>query len=309
MDATMRWLLDGDPAIRWQTMRDLLDAPPEEFLPEQAKVAGEGSGARLLAEQDAEGRWGHGWYSPKWTSTFYTMQLLWQLGLEPSNGAARRGATLLLDRGLTRDNGLRYRERPGQLHIGETCESAMGLAMLSWFVPEDERLPLLVANLLGEQMADGGWNCQRRAGATHASFNTTILALEGLLEWERQCGRRRDVTAARIRGEEFLLSHRMFRSHTTGEIIRKQYTMLSFPSRWHYDVLRGLDYLATAEADRDERAAESIELIRSKRRADGRWPLQQPHAGQVFFKLEEGREGSRWNTLRALRVLRWWDNR
>src|SRR5687767_5589361 len=99
MDATVRWLLEGDPAIRWQTMRDLLDAPLEEFEAERRRVARQGWGARLLAEQDADGRWGKGWYTPKWTSTFYTMQLLWQLGLDPRNEAARRGASLLLDRG------------------------------------------------------------------------------------------------------------------------------------------------------------------------------------------------------------------
>ena len=303
----MDWLLDGDAAIRWQVQRDLLDAPREAYEAERALVASEGWGAQLIAAQDADGRWGHGMYTPKWTSTFYTMQLLWQLGLDPGTPAAERGAALLLDRGVTRNGGLRYAADGRQLRLGETCESGMGLAMMSWFVPGEERVGGLLANVLGEQMADGGWNCKHRAGATHASFNTTILVLEGLLEWERQHGAREDVSAARLAGHEFLLRHRMFRSHTTGEVIRRQYTLLSFPGRWHYDVLRGLEYLAAADAERDERAAEAVELVRSKRRADGRWPLQQRHNGRVFFELEPGREGSRWNTLRAMRVLKWWD--
>jgi hypothetical protein len=299
------WLLEGDPAIRWQTMRDLLDADGTDYETVRRRVSTEGWGARLLAEQREDGSWSKTTYTPKWTSTFYTMQLLWNLGMEPADEAARRGAAILLDRGQAKDGGLRYARDNRQLRLGEVCESGMGLAALAWFLPDEPRLPALRDNLLAEQFADGGWNCQR--AATHSSFNTTILVLEGLLEWERRHPPDPEVTAARLRGHEFLLTHRMFRSHTTGEVVRKQYTMLSFPGRWHYDVLRGLDYLAAAGAARDERAFEAIDLLRSKRKSDGTWPLQYNHSGRVHFEMEQAGAPSRWNTLRALRVLRWWD--
>lgn len=275
-----------------------------DYERERAKVVTQGWGARLIAEQSPDGTWA-GLYSPKWTSTFYTMQLLWQLGLPRTAAAAQRGAAVLSPRGFARDGGFRLDKRPNPALFGETCESGMALAILTWFTPDDPLLFPLRERLLQEQFEDGGWNCQ--SGAAHSSFNTTILVLEGLLEWERRPGTGSETAAARRRAEEFLLAHRMFRSHTTGEVVRKQYTLLSFPGRWHYDVLRGLDYLAAAEAPRDSRATEAVELVRSKRRGDGRWPLQHRHSGVTYFEMEAGREASRWNTLRAMRMLRWWD--
>lgn len=301
------WLFDGDPAIRWQVMRDLLGALPAEYESERLKVATEGWGARLLAEQRPDGRWSTNTYTPKWTSTFYTMQLLWYLGMDPSTEAAQKGSRVVLDNGQAADGGLRCgRDRQRQPRLGEVCESGMGMAAIAWFLPDEPRLPVLRHNLLTEQFADGGWNCSRKA--SHSSFNTTIVVLEGLSQWERAHGPDEEVTAARRRGEEFLFAHQMFRSHTSGEVVRKGYLELSFPGRWHYDTLRALDYLAGAGAKRDHRAGEAIEILRSKRRADGLWPLQAPHAGAVYFEMEEVRKPSRWNTLRALRVLRWWDD-
>jgi len=287
-------------------MRDLQDRPAAEYEIERAKVATEGWGARLLAEQQIDGRWAGGYYTPKWTSTFYTMQLLWHLGVPPGNPKAARAVEVLLEGGSATDGGIRLAGRhPYRARLGEVCESGMGLAMSAWFLPEEPRLPALRDNLLSEQFADGGWNCQRSAG--HSSFNTTVLVLEGLLEWERQRGPDPNVTAARLRGHEFMLAHRMFRSHRSGEVISPQYLMLSFPGRWHYDILRGLDYLAMAGAEQDERASEAIAVLQKKQRRDGAWPLQHRHGGKTYFEMEEAAQPSRWNTLRALRVLRWWE--
>ena len=300
------WLLEGDPAIRWQVMRDLQRLPAGTYEAERRRVATEGWGARLLAHQRADGRWSlrHA-YTPKWTSTFYTMQLLWQLGMDPATPAAQLGARVLLDNGQAADGGIRCGpERQRRPRLGEVCESGMGMAAAAWFLPGEPRLAALRDNLLREQFADGGWNCQR--SATHSSFNTSLLVLEGLLEWERRHGPDAEVTAARVRGHEFMLAHRLFRSHRSGELISPQYLMLSFPGRWHYDILRGLDYLALAGAERDERASEAIDVLRKKRRADGAWPVQRRHAGTTFFEMEEAGGPSRWNTLRALRVLAWW---
>ncbi len=305
--SAIRWLLAGDPAIRWQVRRDLLDAADRVVAREQRGVATAGWGARLLARQDPEGTWAGRMYTPKWISTTYTMLLLRDLGLPPANRQASKACKLLLDRGLHRDGGIGF-----DWGRCETCVTGMVLSILSWFRHDDERLDKVADHLLDQQMSDGGWNCQRSYGATHASMNTTILALEGLLLYERhRAGTARrlgQVRAAQRRGREFLLRHRLFRSHRSGEIIKRDFVRLAFPPQWHYDVLRALDYFRSARAPRDERLAEGIELLRKKRRPDGRWILEHRYGrARYWFHMERLRQASRWNTLRALRVLRWWE--
>lgn len=305
--AIAAWLLEGDPAIGWQARRDLLDRPQGEWSAERARVAHEGWGAALLAHQGADAQWSPDIYTPKWTSTFYTMQVLRLLGLPPADPRARAAATVMLDRGQRADGGLVYGSRAAANARSETCIAGMGLATAAYFVPDDSRITALVEYLLREQMDDGGWNCQRPNGATHASFHTTILVLEGLLEWESAAGPDSRVSSARGRGAEFLLGHRMFRSHRSGAVISPAFTQLSFPGRWHYDILRGLEYLAAANHERDARALDAIDILRAKRRKDGAWPVQHRHAGATYFEMEQAGKPSRWNTLRALRVLRWWE--
>ncbi len=304
---TLDWLLAGDPAIRWQTRRDLTDAAESSVARERGRVAREGWGARLLARQDPEGTWAGRMYTPKWISTTYTMLLLRDLGLPPRHRAAREACTLLLDRGLERDGGIGF-----GWGRSETCVSGMVLSILSWFRHDDVRLDTVTDHLLEQQMPDGGWNCRRPYGDTHSSMNTTILALEGLLLYERHRARRarrlRVVREAQRRGREFLLAHRLFRSHRTGEVIKRDFLRLAYPPQWHYDVLRALDHFQAAAAPRDERLAEAIDLLRSKRRPDGRWNLEHRYdRARHWFQMERLRRPSRWNTLRALRVLRWWE--
>ena len=189
----------------------------------------------------------------------------------------------------------------------ETCVTGMGLAIASRFAPDDARIDRLAAHLLEQQMADGGWNCQRPRGATHSSLHTTISVLEGLLEYEQAQGRHaRHTRMVRKRAEEFLYRHRMFRSHRTGEVIKPQMTHFCFPAQWHYDVLRGLDYLRAAGARPDPRSREAVELVEKRRNSEGVWLLPKLYPGKYHFVMEEPGEPSRWNTLRALRVLRWW---
>lgn len=306
-DGTVAWLLEGDPAIRWQVMRDLLGRPADEWDAVRARVGNEGWGAELLGHQRRDGSWSEQVYTPKWTSTFYTMQLIRLLGLPPSDERGRAGAHIVLERGARADGGLVYGSRVTARASGETCISGMGLATIAYFGVDDPRVEALIEYLLREQMEDGGWNCRRPRGATHASFNTTILALEGLLEWERQMGEDPRVTAARRRGEEFLLAHQMFRSHRSGEVVNPAYLRFPFPGRWHYDILRGLEYLADADAARDERAAEAVALLVARRDTDGRWPGYRGYSGPVYFQMESQTKASRWNTVRAMRVLRWWE--
>jgi hypothetical protein len=313
-EGAIQWLLNGDPAIRWQTLRDLVGAAERTVERERRRVARDGWGARLPARQDPEGTWAGGLssdgglYSPKWTSTTYTMLLLRDFGLPATDRQARKACTLLLDRGLQRDGGINYGIWAKWTRRSETCVTGMVLSVLSYFEYEDARLDTIADHLLEQQMPDGGWNCQRPSGATHASVHTTISVLEGLRLYELHRGRQvREVRAAQRRGREFLLVHRLFRSHRTGEIIKPVFTRFSFPPRWHYDILRALDYFQTVNGPCDRRLAEAIDIVRSSQREDGRWLLQHAYKGKTYFELERLGAPSRWNTLCALRVLKWWD--
>ena len=304
-DPLLKWLLAGDPSIRWQVRRDLLGETGEGVERERARVARAGWGRRLLGLQEKNGEWGGGLYTPKWTSTTYTLLLLHALGLAPGNRRARKGALLLLDAGLHTDGGINLWRRWS--NHSETCVTGMALAIASRFVPDDSRIDCLARHLLEQEMTDGGWNCQRPRGATHSSLHTTISVLEGLLEYEQAQGRlARRTRAARRRAEEFLCRHRMFRSHRTGEVIKEQMTRFFFPSQWHYDVLRGLDYLQGAGARPDPRLREAVELVEKRRNTEGVWRLPSLYPGKYHFVMETPGEPSRWNTLRALRVLKWW---
>jgi len=311
-DDTIRWLLDGDPAIRWQVLRDVVGAAQRTVERERREVARDGWGARLLARQDPEGTWAGGLssdgglYSPKWTSTTYTMLMLRDFGLPANNRQAGKACTLLLDGGLQRDGGINY----GWRGRSETCITGMVLSILSYFECDDDRLDTIADHLLEQQMPDGGWNCRRPYGATHSSVHSSISVLEGLRLYELHRRRKlQAVRAAQRRGREFLLMHRLFRSDRTGDIIKPEFTRFAFPPRWHYDILRALDYFQAAGAPRDQRLAEAIEIVHSTQREDGRWSLQNRYKGKTYFELERLGAPSRWNTLRALRVLKWWSHR
>lgn len=313
-DSVVAWLLDGDPAICWQTLRDLIGASESIVDRERSKIARDGWGARLLSRQDPQGTWAAGpspdggLYTPKWISTTYTMLLLRDFGLPAGNPKAQKACTLLLDRGLRRDGGIYYGTAAKWRDRGETCVTGMVLSILSYFQYEDDRLDTIADYLLEQQMPDGGWNCRRPAGATHASFNTTISVLEALRFYESHRNRKlQAIRTAQRRGREFLLAHRLFRSHRTGQIVKTEFTRFYFPPRWHYDILRALDYFQAVHAPCDERLAEAIDIVRSRRLKDGRWLLEHAYGGKTFFQLERLGLPSCWNTLRAMRVLKWWE--
>lgn len=295
------WLLDSDPAIRWQAMRDLTDASAADVAAERARVAREGWGAQLLAAQGADGQWSGGAYFPEWTATTITLQLLRQFGVDPTTEAVRRAIARVQANSRWEHDDEPYFE--GEV---EPCINGQALAIGAYF-GEDVRG--IVNRLLAEQMEDGGWNCEQENGSTRGSFDTTINVLEGLLAFERATGGDAEVAVARNRGQEYLLERNMFRRLSTGEAIIPSSTdwlAFSFPYAWHYDVLRGLDYLREAGVAPDERVAEVLDIVASKRDAQGRWRLDRAHHDQLLVDLGE-REGepSRWITLHALRVLRW----
>ncbi len=206
------------------------------------------------------------------------------------------------------DNGINYIRNPKIQH-SETCITGMVLSLLAYFRYPDERLPAIAKHLLEQQMADGGWNCESYNGATHSSFHTTISVLEGLWEYEKTFGSKTEIAAARARAHDFLWLHRLYRSHRTGEIFDQKMTRLTFPPRWRFDLMRVLDYFQDCNASHDDRATEGIDLLCSKQRKDGTWPLNSGMSGRFFFHMEKPGQPSRMNTLRALRVLRWWDGR
>jgi len=314
----IQWLLDSDPSIRWQVLRDLTDAPDEEVAAERAKVATEGWGAQLLALQGADGSWGGAAFNQGWDSTMHVLSLLREMGLDPASHEARRAVGLVRDRvrwrGWDWDGTWRGSDFAGNPFFAgevEPCINGQVGASGAYF-GQDTQSERIIDRLLGEQMDDGGWNCEQENGSTRGSFNTTICVLEALLEYEL-AGGSSSVTEARLRGQEYLLERRLFRRLSTGEVIERDregstaFTRFAFPTWWHYDVLRGLEYLRRAGFAPDERVDEAIGLVESKRDSDGRWPLEVQYPGQMPVEMDEAEgQPSRWNTLRALRVLDWY---
>ena len=302
------WLLDADPAIRWQVMRDLIHETPSVVAAERSRVATEGWGARLLALQAPEGLWGGAAWSQDFTDTFHVLELLRRFGLDPASEQARRAIARVRDH-VTWGDGSPWENDWGDHRFfeGEVEPCINGNVVSTGAYFGVDTTPL-VERLLGEQLPDGGWNCEVERGATVSSFGTTINVLEALLEYQRAGGSvAKAAAAARLRGDEYLLERRLLWRLSTGEIIDPDFARFSFPTWWHYDVLRALDYLRDAGHDPDNaRIAEAVEVVASQRGADGRWPLGQVHTGKSHFEMEdsEGRP-SRWNTLRALRVLDW----
>ena len=320
MSPVLAWLLDGDPALRWQVLRDLAGASPGEVSAERARVAREGLGARLLALQASDGRWGGAAWNRGWTSTMHALMLLRELGLDPESAEARHALGLVREHVTWRGCGPdECADNPFFVGEVEPCINGQ-VATVGAYFGEDVRG--LVERLVAEQLPDGGWNCDAENGSTRGSFNTTICVLEALLEYERRAGAATpDVTAARLRGQEYLLERGLFRRRSTGAPIpydRKlgpedahdgapAFTRLAFPSWWHHDVLRGLDYLRRAGVPTDPRLADAVALVAAKRDADGRWPVEIRYPGDMLVELDDGvGRPSRWITLHALRVLAWY---
>ncbi len=310
-DPVIQWLLDSGPAIRWQVMQDLTDAPAEEVTAERARVATEGAGAQLLALQGTDGTWNGVAWNRGWNSTMHVLMLLRDMGLDPESDPAHRALALVRDH-VTWQGDEAYDGNPFFAGEIEPCINGQVGAVGAYF-GQDVRG--IIDRLLEEQLSDGGWNCEAVNGATRSSFNTTICVLEALLEYELCAGSRPDVTAARLRGQEYLLERRLFRRRSTGEVITQDrkggamWTQFAFPTWWHYDVLRGLEYLRRAGSSPDERVREAIALVESKRDSEGRWPLEVQYPGQMPVQIDDGvGRPSRWNTLRALRVLKWYSD-
>src|SRR5580704_8008813 len=276
---TIAWLLDSDPAIRWQAMRDLTDASPAAVAAERARVPREGVGAEILARQESDGSW-HRAGAPFWLPTLYTLLLLRSTGVDP--------AEPIVDSAVARlEAGFRWDEEFGKKPFFEgevePCINGGTLALGAYFGRPTESL---ACRLVAEQLDDGGWNCEAPKSA-RSSFHTTICVLEGLLEYERAVGSAAEITAAKRRGEEYLLERGLFRRRTTGEVANPAFLELSFPPRYHYDILRALDYFREANVQPDARISDAVHLIESRRQADGRWLLDRAYDEALPFSLGE----------------------
>lgn len=307
--AVIEWLLDSDPSIRWQVKRDLIGSPAEEAIAERARVATEGLGAKLISLQATDGRWSGAAWNRGWNSTMHVLLLLRDMGLDPASDEARRATDLVRDRVTWKGCG------PPQCDLNpffdgevEPCINGQVAAAGAYF---GQNVGRLIERLLGEQLPDGGWNCEAENGSTRSSFHTTICVLEALLEYERAAGANTESTEARLRGQEYLLERQLLRRRSTGEILRDRkagfdWTRFAFPTWWHYDVLRGLEYLRNAGVAYDQRMAEALDLVESKGDSGGRWRLETRYPGVMPLELgEEEGQPSRWITLRSLRVLNW----
>ncbi len=301
MDA-IDWLLDSDPAIRWQAMRDLTDASPQAVAAERAGVPREGVGAEILACRGPDGSW-HRDGDPDWLPTLFTMQLLRSTGVDRANPAIA-SAVARLEAGFRWDE--EFGSKPFFEGEVEPCINGGTLALGAYFGRPTESL---ARRLVSEQLDDGGWNCEAPKSA-RSSFHTTICVLEGLLEYERAVGSAPEIVAkiaaARRRGEEYLLERGLFRRRSTGEVANPAFLKFAFPPRYHYDVLRALDYFRAAGVPPDARIGDALQVVESRRQADGRWLLDHAYDEALAFPFNEPvGQPSRWNTLRALRVLRW----
>jgi hypothetical protein len=309
-DSTLNWLLDSDPSIRWQVMRDLTHEPAAAVAAERASMHTEGWVAMLLDKQNADGTWGTDEGEPfhRWDGTLHTLLLLQDMGIDPFHPRVRKAIDLMNKNFTWGPHWGNTTFFQGEV---EPCINGGALELGAYFGHPNEAL---LKRLLGEQMADGGWNCEQENGSTRSSFHTTICVLEGLLEYEFPKGADGAVTAARRKGEEYLLARGLMRSLSTGKAIEfdkktekpAAWALFSFPNTWHYDILRGLDYFRRTGAAPDPRLADAVDLVASKRTADGRWLLEYAHDDPAHIDMENVGEPSRWITLRALRVLEWY---
>jgi hypothetical protein len=304
----IEWLLEGDPSIRYQTLRDLINANDKYINQERQKILQKGWGRLFMDLQEENGTWSNALYSPKWTSTFYTLLLLKRFGVL-TNKSIEKACRVLLDKGFyLRDGGINYWKTWKQ---GECCVTAMLLSMLCHFQIEDDRINRMVEYIISKQMLDKGWNCERYRGARHSSFHTTISILEGLWEYEKESPNSDLVKSIREKQEEgieFLLKHHLYKSNTNWKTVDPKMIKLSFPPHWHFDIMRCLDYFQEKNIKKDKRMTDAIDLLIKKQTPEGFWKREIKYPAKVFFEMEKVGKESRWNTLRALRILKWWEN-
>ncbi len=299
-DAILKWLLQGDIAIQYQTYRDLLSEDRQDL---RDRIESEGWGKRFMSKRHADGHWGRKFYQPKWISSHYTLLDLRNLGIDPVNKLIQASVNNIADNEKGPDGGINPAVTIPQ---SDVCVNGMFLNYASYFQCDSERLKSVIDFILMHRMPDGGYNCwSNRSGAKHSSLHTTLSILEGITEYEQNgyTYRLDELKEAERSSKEFILLHQLYISDRTGEVINKDFLRLTYPGRWKYDILKALDYFQYSATAWDDRMEPAIQVLLKKRNTDGTWNLQANHPGQVHFEMEKTRRPSRWNTLRALRVL------
>jgi len=297
----IHWLLEGDVSVQYQVQRDLLGIERPEL---QERIATEGWGARYLKARKANGHWGRGFYQVKWISSHYSILDLKHLNIAPTQPEVRETIAIILREQKSEDGGINPSR---QIKESDVCINGMFLNYACYFGIDEAHLHSIIDFIISEQMPDGGFNCEStRFKPVHSSLHTTISILEGIQEYVTNgyCYRRPELDRVAAEAREFILQHRLYLSDRTGEIIDKRFLMLSYPSRWRYDILRALDYFQAANIPCDERMQPALDILNRKRRSDGTWPVQAKHPGKIHFEMDQTGGPSRWNTLRALRVLK-----
>lgn len=306
-DKILNWLLSGDPSVAYQTLRDLVESSPADVKWERDRIDKEGWGAMFLAKANPSGGWSRGYYMPKWISTHYTLLDLKHLGINTDIPVIQKSIDLMFRLPIGKDGGYNIART---VPYSDVCVNGMMLNIAAYFRRPGEELRPIVDYLLDTQLVDGGWNCNYYLGEScHSSLHSTIGVLEGLNEFLKNDYEydHDEIRVATDKAHRFILRHQLYKSDHTGDVIDKKMLMLSYPSRWKYDILRCMDYFRDAGVKLDKRMQPALEIIRKKRRADRTWPVQAKHAGKVHFDMEKTGGPSRWNTLRALRVLKHYD--
>jgi len=299
----IKWLLEGDISIQYQVHRDLLGSDLKTIEALKNRILHEGWARQFLDKKEANGHWGRGFYQPKWISSHYTLLDLKHLEVPLTEGISKTINTILSEN-KSNDGGIDPHREIAQ---SDVCVNGMFLNYACYFGVDEKGLHSVVDYIINEQMSDGGFNCRKvRSGASHSSVHSTIAILEGLHEYFNNgyTYRLNELEQIRDDSERFMLEHHLYKSDKTGEVMHKSMTMLSYPSRWKYDVLRGLAFFEKAQRPYDKRMEDGIALIFKKRLKNGLWPVQAKHTGLVHFDMEQTGKASRWNTLRALRVLK-----
>lgn len=298
----IEWLLEGDVAIQYQVHRDLLDIVRNDL---QQRIACEGWGKTFLSLQNENGHWGRGFYQPKWTSTHYTLLDLKNLAISAHNQQIKKSINMVLDQEKGPDGGI---DPSRTRNISDVCVTGMVLNYASYFKVEPAKLESIVDYLLLKVLPDGGYNCDvDHREVRHSSLHSTLSVLEGILEYEQNgyTYRLNELKNVQTTSQEFILKHKFFLSDRTGEIIKKDFLKFSYPPRWHYNILRALDYFRKSGASFDPRMQNAIDVLLKKRTKQGSWLLQSHHPGQIHFEMEKVGQPSRWNTMQALRVFKY----
>lgn len=297
----IKWLLEGDVSIQYQVHRDLLTTERKDLL---NRIELEGWGAEFLSKRKTDGHWGQKFYQPKWTSSHYTLLDLRNLCISPNNNLIQESVDIIASREKGSDGGI---NPSGTIQNSDVCINGMLLDYASYFKTNQKKLKSIVDFILSQQMPDGGFNCRsNRSGAVHSSLHKTLSVLEGITEYEfnKYAYRLDELKKVEQSFKEFILQHQLFLSDRTGKIIHENFLKLSYPGRWKYDILKALDYFQYSKSKWDDRMKPAIEILIKKRKKDNKWQLQAKHPGKVHFEMEKARKPSRWNTLRALRVLK-----